>query len=175
MRRGARTVKRLCPCGCGRFIKPNLHPDGTVNVYPKFIPGHGSKDWGRRWKQRLKEIGHPQAVPVGTKRISDQGYVEVKTIDGWDYEHRVVMSTHIGRSLQTHEHVHHRNDIRTDNRIENLVVVSNAEHRRLHRITQWSKTVLACINCGKTEHKHQGHGLCVPCYLRIKRSHRNRH
>lgn len=48
------------------------------------------------------------------------------------YEHRYVMEKYIGRSLDTNEHVHHINHDRTDNRIENLQILTNSEHGKLH-------------------------------------------
>jgi hypothetical protein len=71
---------------------------------------------------------------TGTRYIrSRDGYVVVKTgIRKWELEHRLVMAEHLGRQLTTDEQVHHINGVKHDNRIENLQVLTNAEHQRLH-------------------------------------------
>ena len=52
---------------------------------------------------------------------------------GYVYGHRPVMSRHLGRPLLRSEIVHHRNLVRTDNRLVNLeLFTDSAVHSRLH-------------------------------------------
>lgn len=80
------------------------------------------------------------------KRLTSQGYVAVRVpVDhphAWGpsrlkrfkyaYEHIVVMMESLGRPLLPDEVVHHRNSVRSDNRIENLELTTPEEHQRHH-------------------------------------------
>lgn len=68
--------------------------------------------------------------------ISKSGYV-VRS-DGV-YEHRFVMELAIGRKLLRNEHVHHKNGIKSDNRIENLELLSASDHHREHMTSEVAK------------------------------------
>lgn len=51
---------------------------------------------------------------------------------GYVLRARWVMEQHLGRVLSSSEEVHHRNKNKTDDRIENLEVLSTTDHARLH-------------------------------------------
>lgn len=57
------------------------------------------------------------------------------TKKGYVAEHRLVAEKTIGRMLTKNEDVHHINGIKTDNRPENLLVLTHSEHIKLHKET----------------------------------------
>lgn len=64
-------------------------------------------------------------------------------------EHRVIVENYLKRLLRDDEVVHHINENKKDNRIENLQVLSVEEHARLHAVKQGLTLVkLKCPWCG---------------------------
>ncbi|MDN5687781.1 MAG: HNH endonuclease [Brachybacterium sp.] len=80
----------------------------------------------------IRTLRNDEPVPASapSRYLSDAGYVRLRWWVGPDryveaYEHRIVMDRPAGE-------VHHRNGDKTDNRPDNLVVLSKEDHAALH-------------------------------------------
>ena len=86
----------------------------------------------RRLGRKLHRLGYVLVYSPGHHEADRGGYV---------LEHRLLMEKHLGRELTEDEIVHHKNGIKTDNRVENLMILSRAEHARLHMFARYGKNV----------------------------------
>lgn len=82
-----------------------------------FVKGHNLSPWGEKhpfWK--------------GGKYKNKSGYVTLSLKGKKVLEHRNIMEQFLNRKLLPYEHVHHRNGIKNDNRIENLEILTLKTH-----------------------------------------------
>ncbi len=108
--------------------KPTISPqcrEATINAHK----GKRSFNWkGGRLKDKFGYI-----------QVYKPEHPNAKLGKGYVHEHRLVMSEHLGRPLESYEFVHHRNAIKDDNRLENLELMTKKVHRG----------VVECPHCRK--------------------------
>lgn len=137
------------------------------------------------YRENQKE--HPLYKPNGF--IEKSGYRRIRNDEGKETrEHRYLMEKYLGRKLKKTEHVHHINHNKSDNRLENLEVLSESDHHKKHPLsketirkiivsrkkwyiewkkTHWAKMWDRCVDCKTTKFKHQSRGFCSHCYLQL--------
>lgn len=135
----------LCQCECGV----------EREVIGKSLSSGKSRSCGCARREKLREsmTGPNHHSWRGGRRTDKRGYVYVRNPDYPDgpnqiVEHRLVMSKHLGRKLESDEHVHHINGIRDDNRIENLELwtTSHPPGQRVGDVLLWAKKFVERYN-----------------------------
>jgi len=122
-----------------------VDPNTVLNWMIKHNISRRSKSEGRR--------GDKNSNWKGGRRKS-QGYILIYAPDhvnsdkrNYILEHRLVMANHLGRPLESWEIVHHKNGIKDDNRIENLVLLpQQAEHRSLQALAVENRRLQSALN-----------------------------
>jgi hypothetical protein len=112
----AKSVPRMaCACGCGQ-----LASRGKRFVYTHHL---GSGERNTHWKGGVATDGAGH-VMVRNPDMSGKKYV---------LRSHLVAQAMVGRQVRLGENVHHLNGDKTDDRPDNLVVLTTAEHLAAHR------------------------------------------
>jgi len=109
---------------------------------------------GRKRKPVLGCVG----VPVVAKRKSrSSGYMRVRLANGRIMaEHRYVMSNYLGRELVSTEVIHHIDEHKTNNSIENLQVLTASEHSRIHARKNFARRGVRYVPKNEQQRKSKG-------------------
>jgi hypothetical protein len=82
------------------------------------------------WTCKQRAAAKQAGIAIGDKYRGKgtRGYVKRNGV----HEHRTVAESMLGRPLQSGEIVHHKNENKHDNRPENLEVITQSEHIKIH-------------------------------------------
>ena len=95
---------------------------------------------------------------IGMTRFHTEGYIQIRKTDhhfadcnGYIMEHHLVWEQHNNAILLPWSSVHHINEIRTDNRIGNLIAFSRGQHSDHHLKERRENEInkRKCAYCGK--------------------------
>lgn len=164
-----------CACGCGELI-PSIGKNGLPLTFKNTHASKGENNgmYKKGWfiKEGYKILtgyyDHPNASKKGEIR-----------------EQILIMSNKLGRPLKKTEVVHHINEDKLDNRIENLELTDRSKHQNIHNPRKgYRKDVSGriCLECGADTTYPSKNGqphwcrhpitgeewICEKCYKRIK-------
>lgn len=82
---------------------------------------------------------NPKNKGTGFGWINKKGYREIRVDGKIRKEHRFLYEQFYKITLDKKDDIHHINGIKTDNRIENLKLISHSEHSKITNIREYKK------------------------------------
>lgn len=126
-------IRKFCSPSCSSLYVSKHHHRGMFQV------GHSVSQKVRN-KIGNANSGENSYTWKGGKFKTRSGYIMVlkkshpyANANGYVAEHRLIMEEKIGRFMKHNEHIHHLNENRNDNRIENLELLDMGKHMSIHR------------------------------------------
>lgn len=138
---------------CKKYSIPTRSKSDTFNfkgrkhseqVCENISKTHKGKIVSAETRTKIAE-GH-KLSGIGHKKLRSDGYISIyfpdhpkSSKDGYVMEHVLIMECVLGRRIADNEIVHHKNAIKTDNKVSNLEVMTASEHMSYHSKKRWEE------------------------------------
>lgn len=147
----SKKLKMICQ-NCGKEFEFYPYRKGEVKYCSLRCRPQDFRRNSTKGSKNCKWKGGKYKCPQGYIMVLVPNHPHLNHPDGYVFEHRFVMENHIGRYLTSAEQIHHINGIKTDNRIENLMLF---ESNKLHKKFEASQPNFHL-------HKHKFKKGCIP-------------
>lgn len=94
-------------------------------------------------KGRIKSLSRYEAI-ILTPTKNVKGYETVKINGKSQYLHKVIIETFV-RKVKENEEIHHKDTNKSNNSLDNLIILTKEEHRKLHNQKRKKQNVLHSI------------------------------
>jgi hypothetical protein len=131
----ARNKHNFCTQKCYAEWNKSIHPEGVcicINCNKEFRtnPAYIKRTPNNQRFCTVSCYIEFKKTARPSTNIDSCGYIPIRGVGG--RQHRYIVEQKLGRKLLKTEHVHHINGIKTDNRVENLAVLPESLHHKIH-------------------------------------------
>lgn len=130
----AMSPTKFCECGCGTptqiATKTTTKRNQKKGEPLRFISGHNTRLLSSEEQSRRASFNDPRKQRYSGSRLNYIKYYG-------RHLHRVIAEQKLGRPLVAGEIVHHKDGDKWNNNPDNLEIMTQAEHVRIHNRQRW--------------------------------------